>query len=325
MNLRHLITRFLPRGIRSRAARLLCLAGFVFGSSPETIQGAESVRVMTFNIWHGGEAGNQPLSQTLEVIRAANADVVGLQETHGNAEGSAQPDNGRKLAGMLGWNYFDQGGRTAILSRFPIVTNTPRKWGAALRLPSGREVWMFNVHLMHAPYQPYQLLGIPYAGAPFIKTASEAVSEARKARGAQVESLLTELKPILARGQPVFLTGDFNEPSHQDWTSLAAQAGICPLAVEYPSTLAITRAGMRDAFRAVFPDEVARPGWTWTPLTTPDDPKDRHDRIDLIFASGPNVSVKRCEIVGEQPKFADIVVRPYPSDHRAVVAAFEIP
>jgi exodeoxyribonuclease III len=74
----------------------------------------------------------------------------------------------------------------------------------------------------------------------------------------------------------------------------------------------------------VFPDEVARPGSTWTPTTKPDDPKDRHDRIDFVFFGGPNMSVKGCEIVGEDQKFADIVVKPYPSDHRAVVATVEI-
>jgi endonuclease/exonuclease/phosphatase family metal-dependent hydrolase len=280
---------------------------------------------MTFNLWEGGHAGKQPLSQTLKVIQAAKADVVGLQETHSYENGKTEPDNGRRLAEMLGWIYFDQGERTAILSRFLIVTNTPRKWGVTVRLPSGREASMFNAHLMHAPYQPYQLLKIPYEDALFIKTAAEAVSEARKARGAQVERLLAELKPALASGLPVFLTGDFNEPSHQDWTKRAADAGRCPLSVEYPSTLAVTRAGMRDAFRSVLPDEVDKPGWTWTPTTKSDDPKDRHDRIDFVFVGGPNVTVKRCEIVGEDGKFADVVVQPYPSDHRAVVATVEIP
>jgi exodeoxyribonuclease III len=304
---------------------LLCLAGWLSITWPAGVSGAESVRVMTFNLWVGGEAGKQPLSQTLEVIRAAKADLVGLQETRGNKKDGTRSDNGRKLAEMLGWNYFDQGEGTAILSRFPIVTNTPGKRGVSLVLPSGRQVWMFNVHLMHAPYQPYQLLSIPYADAPFIKTAAEAVSEARKARGAQVEQLLAELKPALMSRQPVFLTGDFNEPSHQDWTERAAKAGKCPLPVEYPSTLAITRAGMRDAFRTVFPNEVTYPGWTWTPTTQPDDPKDRHDRIDMIFVGGPSVTVKRCDIVGEDEKFANIVVQPYPSDHRAVVAPIDIP
>ena len=304
---------------------MLLFAALLFGLSAAPADAAESIRVMTFNLWHGGEAAKQPLTQTLEVIRAAKADLVGLQETHGHDSGGKRQDNARKLAAMLGWNYFDHGERTAIMSRFVIVTNTPRKWGVSVRLPSGGEIWMFNAHLMHAPYQPYQLLGIPYADAPFIKTAAEAVSEARKARGEQLERLLAELRPAIAGGKPVFLTGDFNEPSHQDWTKRAADSGKCPLAVEFPTTLKVTGAGMRDAFRAVFPDEVAHPGWTWTPTTRPDDPKDRHDRIDFVFVGGKNVGVKSCEVLGEDRKFANIVVQPYPSDHRAVVATIELP
>ena len=288
---------------------------------------AETLRVMSFNIWVGGDSGNQPLTQTLKVIQTAKADVVGLQEKIGHKKDGISPDHGRKLAEMLGWHYFDQdpGHSTAVLSRYPILTNTPAKWGVQIQLPSGAKAWMFNVHLAHAPYQPYQLLNIPYADAPFIKTAAEAVEEARKARGGQVERLLRDLKPAVATGQPVFLTGDFNEPSHLDWTERAATAKKCPLPVQYPSTLAVGRAGMRDAFRTVFPDEVTHPGWTWTPLTTPDDPKDRHDRIDMIFFAGAGMKVKDCQIIGEASPAADLVVTPYPSDHRAVVATFELP
>lgn len=286
---------------------------------------AESVRVMSFNLWHGGDAGRQPLSQTAAVIRAAKADVVGLQETHGYEKDGVRPDHGRALAGMLGWNYFDQGERTGILTRFTVITNTPRKWGVAVRLDSGRTAWMFNAHLMHAPYQPYQLLSIPYANAPFIKTADEAVSEARKARGEQVTRLLSELRPVLTTGVPVFLTGDFNEPSHLDWTPRAAAAGLCPLAVEYPSTRAVMEAGLRDAYRMVYPDEVRNPGRTWTPTTRLDDPKDRHDRIDFVFVGGDGVTVTRCEVVGEATAAADLVVSSYPSDHRAVVATVTLP
>jgi exodeoxyribonuclease III len=187
------------------------------------------------------------------------------------------------------------------------------------------EVRMFNVHFMHAPYQPYQLLNIPYGDGRFITTAAEAVAEARKARGGEVDQLVAELKPAIASGTPVFLTGDFNEPSHLDWTERAARAGKCPLAVAYPSTLAVVNAGMRDSFRTAFPDEVAKPGHTWTPITRPDDPKDRHDRIDFVFFAGNGVSVKKCEIMGESAKSADRIVTPYPSDHRSVVAEFELP
>lgn len=286
---------------------------------------AAELRVMTFNIWVGGESGQQPLSQTAEVIRAARADIVGLQETHGSERDGRRNDAGVELAKQLGWHYFNQGGSPGVLSRFPIVTNTPGKHGVIIRLPAGRDVHFFNIHFNHAPYQPYQLLNIPYANAPFIKTADEAVSESRKARGAEVAAALTDMKAALASGQPVFLTGDFNEPSHQDWTERAATAAKCPLPVPYPSTLAMVKAGLRDAFRVVHPDEVGRPGWTWTPTTRPTDPKDRHDRIDFIFFAGREVSVKRCEVVGESREFADLVVTPYPSDHRAVVATVEVP
>ena len=285
---------------------------------------ADPLRVMTFNLWHGGDAGKQPLTQTLEVIRAAQADLVGFQETGGFEKDGRRPDNGRRLAEMLGWNYVDQGDRTGVLSRYPVVTNTPAKWGVQVRLPSGRTAWMFNAHLMHAPYQPYQLLSIPYGDGRFIRTGAEAVDEARKARGAQVGRLVAELRPALADGGPVFLTGDFNEPSHLDWTPRTVAAGLCPVAVEYPSTKAVSDAGMRDAFRVVFPDEVKFPGRTWTPTTRPDDPKDHHDRIDFVHFAGKGVEVRRCEVVGEAAANADVVVTPYPSDHRAVVATFEV-
>ncbi|MBL9167750.1 MAG: endonuclease/exonuclease/phosphatase family protein [Verrucomicrobiales bacterium] len=288
-------------------------------------QGAEVLRVMTFNLWHGGEAGGQPLSQTAAVIQLAKADVVGLQETYGRTKQGSQPDNGKKLAELLGWFYFDQGERTGILSRFPIATNTPHKWGVSVRLPSGRTFWMFNAHFSHAPYQPYQLLKIPYANAPFIETAEEAVNAARQARGHQVTGLLKDLRPMLSSGATVFLTGDFNEPSHLDWTPRAAAAGVCPIAVDYPSTRVVMDAGLRDVFRTVHPDEIQRRGNTWTPTTTPDDPKDRHDRIDFVFFSGTGVTVKLCDIVGESKAYADLVLTPYPSDHRAVVATVQLP
>ena len=76
--------------------------------------------------------------------------------------------------------------------------------------------------------------------------------------------------------------------------------------------------GFVDAFRVVFPDEVAKPGFTWTPSTEPTDPEDHHDRIDFVFARAPKLEVLSAGIVGEKAPEADIVVTPWPSDHRAV-------
>lgn len=286
--------------------------------------GPETIRVMSFNIWVGGESGKQSLEQTARVIQEAGADIVGLQETLGNEVNKVRPDNGKKIAEILGWNYFDQGGGTAVASHFPITGSTPKKWGVTLTLSSGRVVYMFNVHYSASPYQPYQFLNIPYNDAPFLKTEAELIQAAREARGEEVERMLAELKPVLQTGEPVFLTGDFNEPSFLDWTAAAAAAGKCPLKVEYPTTRATWDAGMRDAYRAVYPDEVSQRGLTWTPTTDEKDPKDYHDRIDYVWFAGKGVKALKCEIVGEKKERADIVVTPYPSDHRSVVATIEL-
>jgi endonuclease/exonuclease/phosphatase family metal-dependent hydrolase len=280
---------------------------------------AETLRVMTFNLWQGGEEGKQPLTQTVKVIEAAKADLVGLQETAGLERGGKRPDNARRIAEQLGWHYVDQGGGTGVISRYKIDDQSAARLGVRVELPSGRKVWLFNVHFAHAPYQPYQLLKIPYADAPFIETAQQAVLEARKARGSQIAALLNEIKNIGGESPAVLITGDFNEPSHFDWTKSVVFEGGCPLPVRWPTTVAVDDAGFTDAYRQTHPDPVKRPGYTWTPTTAADDPKDRHDRIDFVFA-GPGVKVTSAEIVGERADRADIVVKPYPSDHRAVVA-----
>lgn len=314
--------RMIFRGWRSLVllASLGVSVGAAAGESSATKR-PETIRVMSFNLWHGGDAGQQPLSQTAEVIRTAGADVVGLQETSGFApEGTPPPDNAAKLAKELGWHYLDQGQSTGILTRFEIVSATAGKWGARLRTPDGHEFYVFNVHLAHWPYQPYQLLKIPYHDAPDLSTAEEAVKSAGDARREAIGEMLAEAKSASAEGLPMFVTGDFNEPSCRDWTPAVASAGRCPVAVEWPTTKAVEAAGFRDSYRAKYPDPVTHRGLTWTPTTKVDDPNDRHDRIDFVFLQGRDVELKNVEIIGEAPEHADRVVTPYPSDHRSVVA-----
>ena len=274
-----------------------------------------TVRIMTFNIWGDGKAGKQPLSQTAEVIKSARADIVGLQESHKNA---------KAISDILGWNHVQQRRSVAVLSRFEIVETTPKKHGVKLRTDSGRELMLFNIHFRPSPYQPYQLLNIPYGKGKFIKTEAEAISEANKARGDQAASLLQDIQTAADKKIPVFVTGDFNEPSHLDWTAAAARAGRHPIKTAYPASSAMVKAGFADAYRTIHPDEMKTPGYTWTTRTKITDPKDHHDRIDFIYFRGPGLRVKSVEIVGASKQNADITVVPYPSDHRAVVAAVGI-
>jgi exonuclease III len=260
------------------------------------------------------------LSQSIRVIKAAEADVVGLQETIGHKREGKEPDNARAIADALAWHYANQGDGKGIISRHKILCATPKKFGAQVVLPSGRRVWVFNVHLMHQPYQPYQLLNIPYGDAPFIKTAAEAVREARAVHGKEAGDLLREIACVRSDGTAIFVTGDFNEPSCLDWTEAVLAADRCPIACEWPTTAALRDAGFVDAYRQVHPDPLTAPGYTWTPTTAEDDPQDRHDRIDLVLVGGRGALVTEAKVVGEDKQHADLVVAPYPSDHRAVVA-----
>ncbi|MCC6234015.1 MAG: endonuclease/exonuclease/phosphatase family protein [Verrucomicrobiales bacterium] len=302
---------------------LLCLVtAMTHAAEPEL----ESVRVMTFNLWHGGDAGRQPLEQSAAVIRAAKADLVGLQETEGiTPSNAARPNRAPELAQLLGWHCFDQGGRTAILSRHPFAQASPNQWGTSVQLPSGTRIWIFNAHFPASPYQPYQLLRIPYFDAPFLRTADEAVKAAHSARGASLDRLTKDMAEALASNATVFVTGDFNEPSHLDWTEATVKAGHCPLRVPWPTTSRVTNLGLIDGYRAAWPDPVARRGLTWTPLTREDDPQDRHDRIDFVFMRGATVRAGGAHVLGEDAAKADVVITPYPSDHRAVVVEAWLP
>lgn len=321
-----------PMALLQRLSVLAIVACvFASGVKAANVPPDDVVRVMTFNLWHGGEAGKQPLDQTAKVFREAKADVFGLQETAGYAPKGAPketpPDNAAKLAKMLGWHYHKPdgtavGSNIGVISRYPIVrTVGDGKLGATIQLPSGGTFTLFNVHFAHAPYQPYQLLNIPYANAPFLKTTEEAVAAANMARRSQVEALLAAIKQDA--GAVAVVTGDFNEPSCLDWTPAVAAAKRQPLVVEWPATKALLDVGFMDAFRKVHPDPIERPGMTWTPTTRTDDPKDHHDRIDFVLVRG-KAAVQAVEVVGETKERADVVVTPYPSDHRAVVATLKL-
>jgi len=295
---------------------------------------AVELKVMSYNILWGGVSDQHTLEQTAAVIKTAGADIVGIQERLVYDDGwrnGVGEDTVDKLADMLGWHRIEQNvnpdlhgsnhNDVAIISRYPAKKELPWGLGAVIDV-NGEDIAIVNLHLFAAPYQPYQLLNIDYGGFPFIKTESEAIRWADHTRGKTLdvlESVLSHLGDV-----PVVVTGDFNEPSHLDWTAAAASAGLHPIKVEWPSTRRLTDIGFVDTYRQIYPDEVARPGATWTPTTSPDDTKDHHDRIDFVLVRGENIKIMDAAIVGERKEYADVVAAPYPSDHRAIIATLEV-
>lgn len=295
---------------------------------------AETLRVMSFNVWGGGANEGKGIEETVAAIKAAGADVVGLQETRLESDpctAESCPATGESvapaIAEALGWHVHDQTGENAalwanaVISRYPIGAASANDLGVALDV-NGKTVWLFNIHLDDEPYQPYQLLGIEYGPAPFISTEAEAQKFATETRGPALDLLAADM--VAAEGAAaVFVTGDFNEPSVLDWTPAVVASGAKPVAVAWPTTGRLAADGFTDAYRAVNPDPVAKPAYTWTPRYDEAATDDEPDRIDFVLVRGAGVTVTRAAIVGEDGPRSDIVVTPWPSDHRAVVAEVE--
>jgi exodeoxyribonuclease-3 len=282
---------------------------------------AENIVVMSYNIHRGGIIHKkQPLSQTAKGIQLAKADIVGVQETR-----SPKGDTLEDLAKLLGWNHDEESG---IITRYEIVENF--KGGIKVKLASDKHAYIFNLHLPSHPYQPYQLLEIRPKwrkhtnNITFIKTEAKAIEWAKKARGAEIAKVLRQVKSIPDQEAPVFVVGDFNEPSHLDWTETAAKAGRHPIKVAYPTSTEMVKAGFRDSYRTIYPDEMKNPGITWSSAYKVGDPRTHHDRIDFVYFKGKGLEVKEVKILGENEENADLVVSPYPSDHRAVVGTFTL-
>ena len=313
------------------ALRLTAAMGMVLAMTGQAPAQQTTLTVMAYNIWGGGANEGKPVDETVAVIKAANPDIIAVMETQTEGDSCTAdvcPPQGNSVAAdiarALGFFYYDQEGAgptlwsNAVISRYPIGKALPGNLGVEIDV-NGRTVYMLAAHLDDSPYQPYQLLNIEYGDAPFIKTEAEAIEWAEKTRGPAFDSLIAAAGGV-TDAAAVFIAGDFNEPSHLDWTAATVAAGLQPLPVAWPGTTKLEKAGFVDLFRAANPDPVAYPAFTWTPTSDPKDPEDHHDRIDFVFGKAANLKVISSEIVGEKSPEAGMVVTPWPSDHRAVVA-----
>jgi len=128
----------------------------------------------------------------------------------------------------------------------------------------------------------------------------------------------------------VFLIGDFNAPSHLDWTEeeVGAREHV-RFALDWPVSEAVERAGLRDSYREVHPDPVQDPGLTWPanrPIVKGYNPYRNGapaDRIDFIYAGGPAATIDSVLVGEEGGPGVEIAVTPWSTDHRATVSTFE--
>ena len=294
----------------------LSLAGCTSAPEPATdrpaspIEAPTTVRLMQFNIEYGGDRVD--FDSVSAAIEAADADVVAIQEGYGKMP---------EIAADLGWDYYDA--RTQVVSRYPLLNPPDPDSGAIfVELAPGQVFALLNIHLPSTRYGPNRAA----AGA----TAEELVdNEAGRVKA--LEPTVANASELMGNEIPVVITGDFNAPSHRDWT--AESVGIrdhITSVVDWPTSEMVEGAGMRDVYRTIYPDPVADQGLTW-PASRPfvkgynPGPAGKPaDRIDLMYAGG-SIEPTAANIVGEKgSEFTDIAVAPWPSDHRAVVATLDV-
>jgi endonuclease/exonuclease/phosphatase family metal-dependent hydrolase len=301
------------------------ISGALAAASPaatEARPGASTVRlrVMTLNIFYGGDeldlrtgdwctrrrGCSETFAKVLETIRASGADVVALEEGEHST---------RRLARALGWFASE---RTQVVSRYRLI-DPPEGGGiyVYVELGPGRVAAIANVHLPSTPYGPYRVRD----GA----SAEQLDALERRTRLPAIQEQLHVLPGLVSEGVPVFLTGDFNSPSHLDWTpAVAAVREEVPFPFDWPVSRALADAGFLDSYREVHPDPVAVPGFTWTPGGPESVRREVHDRIDWVLASGLAQAVES-DVVGERGgPDVDIAIDPYPTDHRGVASTFVV-
>jgi endonuclease/exonuclease/phosphatase family metal-dependent hydrolase len=268
------------------------------------------LKVGTFNIEYGGTVVD--FDQIVAAVEASDADVLGVEESWGHIP---------RLARAAGWRYYSV--RTGIISRYPLI-DPPGSHGRYVFVePSpGRVVAVQNVHLPSSPYSPDRI----FRGA----TLEETLQVEREVRLAALRPFLTTAKHLREQKIPVFLVGDFNAPSHRDWTE--ATVGMRPhvlYPVRWPVSVAVERVGFHDSYRVVHPNPVSYPGLTWWAARPRSEtswnpgPHAPEDRIDMVYAAG--AKTLGSVIMGEPSSpDVDIAVWPWGTDHRAVISTFSV-
>ncbi|KAM3519835.1 hypothetical protein NHJ13051_007222 [Beauveria bassiana] len=278
----------------------------------------EQLRVLSFNLWVGGQPVNNHHEKQIRFLARENIDIVGMQESGGG--------HGIRLARALGWHSW-QGPDVAIVTRYPIaeVLEAPAKSGAVRISLDGTksDIVFWNCHLGYDPYGPYDFC---FDHMSFDKVMQR---EAQSGRTPEITAIMESIKGDVANADdvPLFFTGDFNAPSHLDWIDATKDQHCGVGYTEWPTSKRPADAGLIDSYRVAHPDPVSQPGITWSPIYLENNGrKEPLDRIDFVYHKGKKLVVKSSKalVVGKptaQPNHAD---NEWTSDHKAVLTVYKI-
>ncbi|MFD0894558.1 endonuclease/exonuclease/phosphatase family protein [Luteolibacter ambystomatis] len=290
----------------------------------------DKLKVLSYNLFHGWGKVTNGVRKGIDSILLSGADVVCTVESTDNVTGSNQFQP-QAVAAEIGWFYtrIPGGGDVGVISRYPITDTYSASVAVGARITMCanplQEVIVYSTHLDYLHYGPYE------AARSGSTNATTMTEELASNRDEQATALVAAMQSQLGAADqtPVVVCGDFNCPSHQDWTAAAASQHYGKT-IAWPATLSLTNAGLVDTFRQMHPNPVTDPGNTWAPIYTGDEPQ---DRIDFVFAKGNRLTTLSSSVYHTAVEntfnnyYSDITAiagNTWPSDHAAVLTEFSV-
>ena len=319
----------------------------------------KSFTVLQWNIWQEGTVVEGGYDAIVNEIVRLKPDFVTFSEVR-NYHNTRFCDRIVKSLAERGETYYSfLSYDTGLLSKHEITDSTvvyPLKddHGTVHRMITSindQEFAIYTAHLDYLSDAYYNVRG--YDGStwkeiPIPTTVAEVLNynDASK-RDDGIRAFIKQAKEDINANRVVILGGDFNEPSHLDWTretkDLYDHNGLI---IPWTVTLELDNAGYIDTYRTLYPNVLKYPGFTF-PSDNPLIPtkkltwapkSDERDRIDYIFyyphpkielknavIFGPTKSIVKNERVEEEGK--DRFILPldvWPTDHKGLLVTFKL-
>lgn len=285
---------------------------------------AHTVTVLQWNIWQEGTLVEGGYDAIVDEIVRLRPDFVTFSEVRNyhNTRFCDRITESLRERGVQYWSFYSYD--TGLLSRHPIVDSLTvfpcvDDHGSiyGLRTVVGRhKVAVYTAHLDYLNDSYYEVRG--YDGCTFRPMTPVTDADTLIAHGSlsqrdeAVEAFLRQAEVDSREGYTVIIGGDFNEPSHRDWTSDTAHLyDHHGAVVPWPATMALEGEGFVDAYRERYPDVLTHPGFTYPSDNAAVAPErltwapeaDERDRIDYIFVRPANdgrVRVRDCRVFGPE-------------------------
>ena len=317
--------------------------------------------IYQLNIWQEGTIVKNGYEGIVNEVIHKNPDILILSEVR-NYNGV---DFVQKLLKSLkdkNLNYYGISNHekldVAIVSKYPITKQetlypADKKIASVLKtyINIGEKSFLFyGVHLdytNYACYLPRGYDGVTWKKLPHKITDNNFILEANR-KSKRDEAITDIIRDIEHenKNQTIIIAGDFNEPSHLDWTKATKDLyDHNGTVIPWDCSVLLHKAGFTDTYRKKYPNPVTHPGFTFaaynkdvelSKLVWAPDADDR-DRIDYIYyKSGNKVSLSTIDIVGptETIRYGqefkndsrDHFILPHsiwPTDHKGLFATFK--